>query len=193
MSDRHGFRGGKSRTGEAIGAASVQGLAIAQLVEHGHQNLDHRFFQRHLDASPTVGPADLPEHNIHLVGQMTDRPDFLEVHSPLQGSAHPVHTLVDTVGRGDNVKTFPREHHTVLARQLGNHHHPVGQHREQRILQRLWAAGDLFKPDHLPFHHAPQQGAGYQRLQAGALGMQYRFVPAIQQLPDAAHRPTLQG
>lgn len=189
--DRFGCRQGGS--GQAVSTPAVQGLAVTEFVEHGDQNFECRVIRLGSHTGRCIRFPDFPQNHIQFVGQMWNWANLLKIHPALERGAHGVDALVNAVRRGDHVKPFSGQDDAPLTLEFRNDHRPVGQHRQQRILQCLRATSDFLEPDEPAFHHAPKQRAGHQSLSAWPFLFEYGFVPAVQKLPYLADGATLQG
>ncbi len=79
------------------------------------------------------------------------------------------------------------------AGQLGDGDPPLGEQRDQGVLDLREAAGDLLDPGDRAGGHRAEHRRGHQRLAAGALGEQQGVVPAVLELVLGGARGALDG
>ena len=188
-----GLGGGQCRAGHAVGTAPVQALAAAQLVEQGHQHLDDVGIRLDLQAEIGIELTQLGLHHADFILDPRNRADGLEAQPALERRTHAVDALVDVVAGGDQVEARPGIEDAVLTGQFGDQDDALGQHRQQRILQRQRAACQLLEAQQLTGLHGPVQGPRHQRLGTGAMLRQHPGIPAVEHLLQAGNGVALNG
>ena len=140
--------------------------------------------------SPVDGRVSTPARSSSAVGLLPDqldlelavgdRPHRLEVEPPLERARHLVHAAVADVGGGDHVEAGRGEDDGVVAVELGDVQHLVGQQADQHVLDLRLDARDLLEaadPARRPC--ASCIGPRTSARGVGPFGEQQRVVPGV--------------